>query len=1250
MTELPDRLIRDVIRAYAAIRDPDDLGVTLERNPLLRSPEFHDLLRQKHLHMRMQLGDTPEFQAFEDKFLFFFSHLQREAYENAIAELDRGDHQGSFPDPQAHVQALVESPWSQHEATLTAIAILDTFGEVDLVLPGLGQERGIFEVDRSHPLRLLDQLRGQEVLERSRVFLERLADRARSLPENLTSVACVLRSRPVGRSECVTVLHRCYVDASADDVLRARLQTVNPHWSADPAVGLVPTELLAIDADIDNVLLNAAGTVLMPERRLPTCLPPSLTRRDERMLRVLEVALTRLEERCAKALGKQESSDKRVYNISYDRDELAQRLRLAQEVVENPDAMSRIRARTMLEEYRRKIAEGEIALDAAVADVRSWAREDPTMPVPPLVFGVEFGGDNQEQLISLALTDAIIDAREGQWAAKAAIAAALSGAYRRMSNVGQAAAQRRASSHFARAEETGESTAALRAAVLDIEADTLLDHGDANSAIGMWRKVLGVYAQAGKDPEARQNSLIVRNKIGNALRAMAQLDEALREFWVIAEDAGAWRDELAGGTNLPLTEEQREFFRRHATYTASGAQSNVGSLYSLALESIRAIACEDGLKASSLGMRAEDAERSRELEALAEFLHAAGIEPQTAVDSELCARLSREAVARFRHALELSESVAGHQYAAIQAEAIASMMLQAGEDPEEALHYAHRAHEHARYSGSEFTYATVDSTLADALLATGQDAKATEALERSLAAQIRARVAAGTDQLRHQEAGAMRETFTRLAGLLIAAQQPIRALETAETIKSNLLALEMSRTLPRLDELDAESPELTTLREKMALRERFMVLLDDPDSGESRRAMRAIETLGRSIEDLRERLMLGHPRFAEWCRWSTVEAFSLDRIRSIAADTSILGFIVGSGGASWRYAAQRDGVDFETCTGTEQEFSQLIQAVSEIHAALAADKYSLKDAHAAFGPLARTFAPIVERLLEGKPRSVIICPDGPTYRIPWALMPVGAGMLLDHAVVYNVYSLSVAAALLERWDRPGSDKPAADGALLVVDPLKGTVRELPGARAEARRIAEVLGSERCVTLEGNQATIEAVAKACSGRAIVHFACHGSFGGYVDSAGQLLLAPGGEATTASGVLTPSHITERLDLRAAMLANLSACEVGLVSPELATEVDGIGRACLASGADGVLASLWPLRDNAAAAFSSRYYKHLGTSRDPATALQATQLECRAEKLGKAMSRPAHWAGYFYVGVPGGKLASPAVRDAKSRDVKD
>jgi tetratricopeptide (TPR) repeat protein len=231
----------------------------------------------------------------------------------------------------------------------------------------------------------------------------------------------------------------------------------------------------------------------------------------------------------------------------------------------------------------------------------------------------------------------------------------------------------------------------------------------------------------------------------------------------------------------------------------------------------------------------------------------------------------------------------------------------------------------------------------------------------------------------------------------------------------------------------------------------------------------------------------------------------------------------------------------------------------------------------------------------------------------WRMTPGGRRCLIDD------YALSFApsAAVLEAASRRLRSLPRrAPSLFAVADPTE----DLPHARAEVAAVAELFG-ERASVSAGKQGTVSVVAERARGRSHVHFACHASFD-WLDPAGSSL------ALAEAGRLSARTIAAGLDLSAARLVTLSACETGIVEHNLVPgEFVGLAGAFLQAGAPTVISSLWSIEDESTSALMRELYtSHIRDGLDPAAALRAAQLALR-DALGE---ESAHWAGFVAIGA--------------------
>ena len=170
------------------------------------------------------------------------------------------------------------------------------------------------------------------------------------------------------------------------------------------------------------------------------------------------------------------------------------------------------------------------------------------------------------------------------------------------------------------------------------------------------------------------------------------------------------------------------------------------------------------------------------------------------------------------------------------------------------------------------------------------------------------------------------------------------------------------------------------------------------------------------------------------------------------------------------------------------------------------------------------------------------------------------------------------------------------------------------ARTEVEEIApRFVPAARHVLFE-RHATHAAVAASLPGATHLHFSCHGKFDVREPLDSALSLA-GAETLTLRDLLDGG-----LDLSAARLAVLSACQTGIVDfNKVPDEAIGFPAGFIQAGVPGVVSTLWPVNDISTAILMSRFYvEHLGNGLDPASALHRAQDWLRtatARELGLA-----------------------------------
>jgi CHAT domain-containing protein len=269
---------------------------------------------------------------------------------------------------------------------------------------------------------------------------------------------------------------------------------------------------------------------------------------------------------------------------------------------------------------------------------------------------------------------------------------------------------------------------------------------------------------------------------------------------------------------------------------------------------------------------------------------------------------------------------------------------------------------------------------------------------------------------------------------------------------------------------------------------------------------------------------------------------------------------------------------------------------------------------------------------------VLYAPDGALTALPLAALPgqKPSSCLLEERTFAAV---PMPQTLIAPRRSSASTKTAPASLLLVGDvdfnaaagpettlrslptgPGEIRYASLPGTAAEIEAVHRLfersIKDSQVAELRKDQASVAAFRKQAAGRRYIHLATHGffspaglrsalaenaagatSFGEVKDAVGwnpgvqSGLVFSGANATKsgAAGVLTALEVAE-LDLRAADMVVLSACETGLGEVAGGEGVFGLQRAFHLAGARSVVASLWQVDDRATSLVMVRFYENL------------------------------------------------------------
>lgn len=215
---------------------------------------------------------------------------------------------------------------------------------------------------------------------------------------------------------------------------------------------------------------------------------------------------------------------------------------------------------------------------------------------------------------------------------------------------------------------------------------------------------------------------------------------------------------------------------------------------------------------------------------------------------------------------------------------------------------------------------------------------------------------------------------------------------------------------------------------------------------------------------------------------------------------------------------------------------------------------------------------------------------------------------------------------------------------------------MPGTRAEIEFLATTcaaVGGIETTIATGPAATRAALESMLARGGVVHVATHGFFddfnGTVEDSAsltqlatssvgrlagntapaclvGVALAAPVPAATRLRSGLVAESLTV-LDLSAVDLLTLSACDTGAGMLRFGRGRESFAASALRSGAKQVLASIWPVDDDAAVELMREFYRQrIQRGRAPREALALAKQSVR--ERGMSVER---WAPWFILGAP-------------------
>ncbi len=255
--------------------------------------------------------------------------------------------------------------------------------------------------------------------------------------------------------------------------------------------------------------------------------------------------------------------------------------------------------------------------------------------------------------------------------------------------------------------------------------------------------------------------------------------------------------------------------------------------------------------------------------------------------------------------------------------------------------------------------------------------------------------------------------------------------------------------------------------------------------------------------------------------------------------------------------------------------------------------------------LDRLIAPLAE--LTAPDDHLVLCPSGPLVNFPLHAFDLEGQPLIARNLVSYAPSIAVWRTLMTR-----QHQAAAAQDRVIADPTS----DRPASRIVGERIAGWLGVAPAV---GRAATRHHAIAALKDAHILHIQGHATFNRADPLRSKLILS--------DAALTAADIVGLGDVDASAVV-LGSCEGAAVHMGPGDEPMGLSTALLMAGARSVIAPLWPVDEDDAAAFMEAFYRHLLSSphRSLAEAVRHAQLTLRSHPR---YASPYSWAAYMLHG---------------------
>jgi CHAT domain-containing protein len=485
--------------------------------------------------------------------------------------------------------------------------------------------------------------------------------------------------------------------------------------------------------------------------------------------------------------------------------------------------------------------------------------------------------------------------------------------------------------------------------------------------------------------------------------------------------------------------------------------------------------------------------------------------------------------------------------------------------------------------------------------------------------------------------------FTRLADIALSANQPEQAFVAAQMASfteiaatSQSVASAAALTDARARDLMRDLVALQTRRQQLDRARSFAL---GKSEAEVTRLNAGIAEVDSGLLALRTQLTAAFPAYERLSQpqpITTAEAMAGLRagqavVIPLSSDDRTLTLVLTGTGLSWDQSPL-----------ARTKVNRDVRAIRE---AIDADPDASGDMGFNRGPAyelgAALFSPKTLRDLKSV-KEVQILGAGPVMSLPFGLLltsvPQGRDDdprdLRNSAWLIKRFAFSVKPALTSaagRTDRNAGGFAGIGAPIMRASNIQGqSLPDLPRAMAELQTISEALHLPQSQLITGAQATEAHVKSAGLDRyAVIAFATHGLISGDLQTLREpaLVLTPPAQSQgDDDGLLTASEVTG-LRLNAHWVI-LSACNTGSAREAGASGYTGLAKAFRQAGAQNVMVSLWPVRDDVAAPLSIGTVRAYAKGQSQAGALQKATLGVMKDRRIDNAGNPVVWAPFSLV----------------------